>query len=74
MEDLNVCLRELTYARLDLFKVQDYIETALEAVEGEKSTLGTKEDTLEGALYRTIMLQKEVKNLLEKFEATATEK
>lgn len=74
MKDLNVCLQELTYARSDLFKVTDHIEAALEATEGEKSTIGTKKDTLNGALYRAIMLQKELKNLIEKFEATATEK
>ena len=74
---VDICLRELTYARLDLAKVTEYLETALEAVEGEgeKSTLDTIEkDMIEGALYRANMLRKEVYNLIEKFEATATEK
>ena len=72
MKNLDIIMRELTYARLDLDKVTEYLETALEAVEGEgeKSTL----DMIEGALYRANMLRKEVYNLLEKFEATATEK
>ena len=67
MENLDIIMRELTYARLDLAKVTEYLETALEAVEGEG-------DMIEGALYRANMLRKEVYNLLEKFEATATEK
>ena len=74
MKDLNVCLQELTYARSDLLEVTGHIDAALEAVEGEKSTIGTRKDTLEGALYRAILLQKELNNLLLKFEATATEK
>ena len=84
MEYLKVCLRELSYARSDLLRVKDYLETALEAVEEaveeaegkstKKDTLSTKKDELEGALYRVNMLRKELKNLLEKFEATATEK
>ena len=68
---VDICLRELTYARLDLAKVCEYLETALEAVEGEKSTL----DAIEGALYRANILREEVYNLIEMFEAaTATEK
>ena len=71
MKDLNIILRELTYARLDLAKVTEYLETALEAVEGEKSTL----EMIEGALYRANILRDEVYNLIEMFEAaTATEK
>ena len=69
MKDLNVCLQELGYASSDLCKVLGHIEAALEAAEGEKSTIGTKKDTLEGALYRAIMLQKELNNLLKKFES-----
>lgn len=74
MKNLNVCLQELGYASSDLCKVLGHIELAIEAVEGKKSTIGTRKDTLDGALYRAIMLQEELNNLLKKFEATATEK
>ena len=73
MKNLDIIMRELTYARLDLAKVTEYLETALEAVEGEgeKRTL----DMIEGAHYRANMLRKEVYNLIDMFEAaTATEK
>ena len=69
MKNLNVCLKELGYASTDLAKVLGHIEAALEAAEGEKSTIGTRKDTLDGALYRGIMLQKELNNLLKKFES-----
>lgn len=74
MKDLNKCLTELTYARSDLFRVTGYLEAALEAAEGKKDTIKTKKNTIDGALYRAILLQEELNNLLKEIEATATEK
>ena len=72
MKDLNVCLKELTYAKSDLLKMTGHIDAALEAAEGERGIIRTKKNTIDGALYRAILLQKELNNILKEIEATAT--
>ena len=77
MLDRNKCLQQLFYSSSDTSKVIEYLEDALEAAEGDTSSMGS----IRGALERVRALHDEIDNLYDEIdnlykglEATATEK